>query len=299
MKSLGRYIVRGRMQAIGVVSFSTLIALLLPPFAYLLSGVPVVLLSLRRGALAGLELIAGSLALVGILSAMLGLDYLIVLTFALGIWLPVYVCAIVLRHTESQGMMLMTAGSLGLLFVLAMYFMLGDVSAWWQKWLDLWFTQNLPAETAAEYQDIFAAVVPMMNAVIAAGLVISLVLTTLIGRWWQSRLFNPGGFRVEFYQLSLPPWLIFPTLLAIGALFVADETMTMLVRDGLFIVVFLYLFQGISSIHRIVHVRGMSHAWLVFMYGLLLIIPQMVLLLACIGMAAAWSKGNKGGNNPP
>jgi len=44
----------------------------------------------------------------------------------------------------------------------------------------------------------------------------------------------------------------------------------------------------------------MSQAWLVFMYGLLFIVPQMALLLACIGMADAWRiRGGKAGNNPP
>ena len=299
MRFLGNYIVRGRMQAIGVLSFLTLIAVLLPPFAYLLSGVPVVLLSLRRGPLAGLEIMLGGLLVIAAFSVLAHLDYLLVIVFALIIWVPVYICAIVLRQTESQGMMVLAAGGQGLLFVLLMYFILGDVSTWWQGWLDVWFAENLSAEISAEYQKILAAAIPMMNALIAAGLVLSLVTATLLGRWWQAHLFNPGGFRAEFYRLSLPRWLVLPTMLAIAALFVVDETVAPVIRDGLFIAVFLYLFQGIASVHRIVDARAMSHLWLVFMYGLLFIIPQMALFLACIGMADAWrGRGEKGGNNP-
>jgi len=299
MQALGNYIVRGRMQAIGVVGFSTLASLLFPPFAYLLGGAPLALVSLSRGALAGLETMLGSLLLVSVLSVLIGLDYLLVIAFALLIWVPVYICAIVLRQSESQGMMVMTAGALGLSFALLLYLVLGDVGAVWQEWLELWSAKNLPAETAAKYKEAFAAVMPMMNALIAAALVNSFVVTTLLGRWWQARLFNPGGFRAEFYSLRLPRWLIFPSLLAIVVLFVAEGVMP-LIKEGFFIVLFLYLFQGISNVHRIVHARRMSHLWLVFMYGLLFIIPQMALFLACIGVADAWrGRGNRTGNNPP
>ena len=298
MQSLGNYIVRGRIQAIGVVGFSSLFSVLLPPFAYVLSGVPVVLVTLRRGALSGFEVIAGSALLASVLSLLVGLDYMVVVAFTLAIWLPIYTCSIVLRQTESQGAMVMTAGVIGFMFVLLMYAILGDVTAWWREWLDVWFLENLPPENASEYKKIFAAAVPMLNALMAAGLVVSLVCTTLLGRWWQARLFNPGGFRAEFYSLSLPRWLAIPTMLSVLVLFVANEGISSIVRDCLFVVVFLYLFQGISSIHRVVHAREMSQSWLVFMYGLLFIVPQMVLFLACIGMADAWKiKGNRSGNN--
>ncbi|MFQ5660935.1 MAG: DUF2232 domain-containing protein [Gammaproteobacteria bacterium] len=299
MHALGNYILRGRLQAIAVISFLSIFSLLLPALAYLMSGVPVALVSLRRGGLIGIQVITGSLFMTLLLTLLMHITPPVALAFALGIWAPIWCCSMVLRKTESQGLLVLTCGAAGMLFIVLMYAFMGDVPAWWKTWLDAWIESSFTAGRADEYKQIFAAAVPLMNAMMASGIVISLVLTTLIARWWQALLINPGLFKKEFYALRIPRVLCYPTSVGVIILLLNSDLQHSMLRDLLIVMVFLYMFQGVSAIHRIVSWRKLSLAWLVGMYGLLLLLPQMVLIIACIGMADSWLAGGKqfGGKN--
>lgn len=301
MRALGNYLIRGRLQAIVTISFLTIFSLLLPALVYIISGVPVALVTLRRGAVIGLQVITGSVILTLVLAYLLNLTIPVVLAFASGIWLPTWCCAVILRKTESQGLLVLTAGLIGMIFILCMYILVGDVTAWWQEWLDNWLEHYFPGTAGEQYREIFATAVPLLNAMITSGVVISLIITTLIGRWWQALLFYPGQFRKEFYALRLPRQLIFPTLLGVMVLLIAQELQQSILRDLLVVIVFLYLFQGIATVHRLVNWKKLSSAWLVSMYALLFLLPQMALFVACIGMADSWmgkKDPDNGGNSP-
>ena len=56
----------------------------------------------------------------------------------------------------------------------------------------------------------------------------------------------------------------------------------------------MYLFQGISSVHRLIRKRNYSTAWLVAMYSFLVILfPHMIVFIACIDMADSWIRSKK------
>jgi hypothetical protein len=80
-------------------------------------------------------------------------------------------------------------------------------------------------------------------------------------------------------------------------LFVLEAEARNGLRDLLLVALFMYLFQGIAAVHRTVETRALSSAWLVAMYGLLLLAPQMILFVACLGFADSWMGG--GSNAPP
>jgi hypothetical protein len=293
MRALANYMMRGRPQAIAVVSVMTMVSLLLPLFAYVLSGVPVGLISLRRGAAVGMQVMLGSLVVVALLSYPAGIDPMVAPAFALSIWLPVWLCSGILRLTESQGLLVIAAGSLGAVFVVFMHLMLDDVAGWWKTWFDAWAQNQLSQEAADQYKEMFASAMPLMNAMMATGLVISLILTVLLARWWQSVLYNPGGFRAEFYRLRLPRMVGVVTLVVMALALVQTGLDQDMFRDLVVILVFLFLFQGVATVHRTVAARGLSSGWLAGMYVLLLLMPQLVLFIAVIGMADSWLGGQK------
>jgi hypothetical protein len=295
MHALGNYIIQNRMRAIGIISFLSVVSLLVPVVAYPLCGVPLALLIMRRGASNGLQVIAGCLLLTALLVILLNIQIYVVLVFILFVWGPVFCCASVLRGTDSQGWMVFTAGIIGMIMVLALHIYMDDVAEWWQVVLDLWIDVSLASDQKEQFREVTAGILPLMNALLASVIVVSLVLTTLMARWWQSVLFNPGGFRDEFAGLKLPEMLLYPCLAGIGMLLIAGEDKLPVLRDLLIITVFLYLFQGISAIHRTVRKRKLSTAWLVGMYSLLVFLPQMVLFVAFLGMADSWS-GNRNTN---
>ena len=285
MRALGKYILSGRMQAIGVVSLLSTLSLMVPPLAFFMSGVPLGLLTLRKGALASAQVMAGSLFFMWLLSAMLKVQLLTVLIVLASVWLPVYACSLVLRVTERPAIMAMAAAVIASCFVLYMYLVVGDVEQWWRDLLGEVLTAGLPADAPAQYQQAIELAPTLMNAVVASSIVTSLVLSVLLARAWQSSLFNPGGFGREFRAFSLPRRLVVPLVLAMALVFVDDLAFAALLRDLLMVVLVLYLVQGLASVHRTVHERGLSGNWLIGMYFLLLFLPQiMVIFVAWIGM---------------
>jgi hypothetical protein len=230
----------------------------------------------------------GSLVVITLFAMLANIDPQIATIFAIGVWAPVWICANALRSTKSHGVLVLTAGALGAVYILVTHMLLGDVSAWWQEWVDTLITQALPADQGAQYREVLTSVVPLLNAMMATGLVISMILTTLIGRWWQAMLYIPGGFRKEFYALQLPRGLLIGILLGFGLVLMGAAKPGSLILDFMVLLVFLYLFQGIAAIHRLVAAKGLPRIWLVMLYGFLIMIPQVILLVACLGMVDSW-----------
>ena len=288
MRRLGEYIFRGRLQAIAITSLFTVCALIVPLMTYLFSGVVPALVTLRKGPVAGMQVIAGSLLLTAAVAMLINISPYLMLLLALGIWLPTWFCATVLRVTEEQGRMLLAAGLCGLVYIVLSHLLIDDVVQWWKSLLQMWVDQVLAPETAGKYADKLLALAPLMNAMTNAGLVISLVTTLFCARWWQASMFLPGGFRQEFLALRLPKALILAVLACVGLLVAGQAEPGSVALEVLIMVVFLYVFQGIAAAHRMVAAGKLGGSWLIAMYVLLVLLPQAVLFVACLGMVDSW-----------
>lgn len=288
MRALGGFMLIGRLQAVTVISLFTAIAMSLPALSYLLSGVPAGLIILRKGPAYGMQVLLVCLLAVVLFVALAGANPQIALAFALGIWVPVAICCSVLRITQSQGWLVFVAGVIAAAYVLMVHWLIDDVPAWWLQWMEIWIKNAFPEGGGEQYQEVLERAAPAMNAMMASGMTISLVVATFLSRWWQSALFNPGGFRTEFYALRLPNVVIFLTLMGIGLLYTGGGQPGSAGLDILVVVIVLYLFQGLASVHRIVAAKSMPRGWLIMMYVLLLLVPQSVLLVACLGLVDSW-----------
>jgi len=288
MRALGGFMLIGRLQAVTVISLFTMIAMSLPALSYLISGVPAGLIILRKGPAYGMQVLLVCLLAVVLFVALTGVNPQVALAFALGIWVPVAICCSVLRITQSQGWLVFAAGVIGIAYVLMVHWLIDDVPAWWLQWMEMWIRNAFPEGGGEQYQKVLEQAAPAMNAMMASGMTISLVVATFISRWWQSALFNPGGFRTEFYALRLPNVVLFLTLMGIGLLYTSGGQPGSAGLDILVVVIVLYLFQGLASVHRIVAAKSMPRGWLIMMYVLLLFVPQAVLLVACLGLVDSW-----------
>ncbi len=293
MNFLGRYLLSGKLQAIGVITLTTLLSLLVPPFTYLISGAPVGLITLRKGPAYSVQILTGSLVLTSVIGGFTNIGTTFGAIFALGIWSPVWLASMLLRATESQSVMLLCAAGIGVITIIGTYLFAEDLTVLWQSWLDMFLQQGIPAEETARLQQLFEAIKPLLNGVVAAGLVISLVLTVLFARWWQSRLYNPGGFGIEFQQLLLPRWagLVTFSCLLLSAFESGDVQWQ--VRNLLIILIVIHVFQGVASVHRIVFTRKISSNWIIGMYVFLALMPQMAVIMACIGLVDVWVRHRK------
>ena len=185
--------------------------------------------------------------------------------------------------------MIFFAGLITTILVIIFYLTIGDVSTWWQERLDLVFEQSLAPEQLNEYRLALASTSGFINGIILAGFMMNMIMSVLFARWWQSRLFNLGGFRKEFYRLRIPT-IILPVfiIILVLALTVNDPWQDMF-KDILIVSVFVYLIQGISFAHRTVDKLKLSVGWLVFLYCLLMLVPQMGLIIACFGIVDVFS----------
>ena len=133
-------------------------------------------------------------------------------------------------------------------------------------------TNSLPDEVTAEQ------VQALMEGVLGAVQLAILLACTVLARWWQSALFNPGGFQTEFHQLRLPVWLTGSlALLVFGLSNIADMT------QWLFILAIPLLFAGLALVHGLVEQMKLGRMWLIATYlGLLFSSALVFTLLALL-----------------
>lgn len=297
MRGFGQYLMSGRMQAIFSISLLSLIAMFMTPLAYLLSGTPVGLISLRRGPLIALQVTAGCLLVVLITLGAAGLTPAIAVAFVLGIWLPVWFCSVVLRTTQSQGWMILATGIIGLIYIIVTYAIFGDVQSMWRSVMFAWLEQAMTTARSDQIKPVLEQVIPYMNAAMASGIVTSISLTVMLARWWQSWIYNPGGFRQEFISLRLPRALL--VVIAISTVLLMtgnDSIIASIAKDVLCVTLFLYVFHGVSVIHGIVAEKKLSRWWLFSLYFALIFFSlQAILFVACIGVSDSLFRlsGNK------
>lgn len=288
MKALGNYILRTRIHAILAISVLTVFSIFISPFSYFISGAPMGLAALRKGPATGLQVAAGCLLLTALPAMALNLQPGIPIAFMVSVWLPVILCAGLLRNTQSQGLMVLCAGTIGVFFTALIYVMLEDIQKWWLEWFELWKEYATSEPARQQLEQAYQLISPLLSAIFASGFVISLIITMLLARWWQSALFNPGGFRKEFYALRLPRVLVFPTLAGLLTLLLIPGSASMALRDTVILMLVLYLFQGISVIHGFLYTRARSRVWLIVIYGMFFIMPRFILLfVSCVGIVNA------------
>lgn len=288
MRKLGEYILGNKFQAIIITSIFSMLGLILPLLSYICAGAPPGLVTLRKGALAGIQVITGSLFLTMVFALLANINPYVVFAYALGIWIPVWFCACVLRQTESQGNLILTAGSFALVYILLSHFLLGDVTEWWKTWLEVWLKQAVQGVSKTQLSDMLDSAAPLMNAMTAAGFFLGLTTTLLVARWWQAIMFNPGGFRTEFHSLKLPRLLIIGVIAGLILVIMGMAAPGSVALDILILLIFIYLFQGLASLHRLVATRKMARGWLIGIYIFMFLVPQVILFLACLGMADSW-----------
>jgi len=289
MNAFAAFILRGPGQSASVACATLLLASVLPPLAWISAAV-LALVMLQLGPRAfGYAAGVGLLALAAAGWLVLGQPLGAALAAA-GVWLPAGLVAWVLHRRARLDDALLAACALGWLIVIGLHVMLDAPTQWWQEVL-LRFMPPERVETdlaipAARVRELIERAAPLMSGMLAASAVVGAVASVLLARWWQSGLYHPGAFGEEFRALRLGR--VAAAILAI--LCAAALALPAPLLDGLtFVGLAVYLFQGLSVAHGVVAKRGMGAAWLAGLYILgVLVLPQMVLALALLGVVDAW-----------
>ncbi len=292
LRGIADFAMKGRWQAALAAALLSVAAMLLPPLNYLASGV-IVLATLRVGPQEGLRVMAATLVVFAAVAGLLFGQIWIALALLLTSWLPAYLVTLVLGYSRSLERALLAAAGVGVLVVLISHIFLSNPALWWQEMLTP-FVQLLSEQSgwqmdATETQNFLVQMASMMTGLIAAAVSVNIILGILIGRAWQSSLYNEGAFGSEFTQITLGKTLATITAVLMGLSLTGTAGSLTLLVDCLPVLLVLFALQGIAVAHAIVRLKQKSVAWLGVMYVLMvLMLPQMMILTATLGILEQW-----------
>ena len=293
MRALAGYIMRGPVQAVLVTAALALTSLIpvLGVFS-ILSGAAVALVALRQGVKQGMTVVLGASLVVGIFMFFVLGSMLPGLIFAVLMWLPLLGFSLVLRSTSSWSIMLDAVATVGMLVVVSFYLVLGDPAQLWQQVLahilELISSQGDMAEMDMIQQQI-PSIAEWLTGLVAGAMVIGLIASMLLARWWQALLYNPGGFQQEFHALRQSKIASLTVVLIFAVSKLGMGSISDIAGDILVIAVMVYCVVGIALVHALV-ARTVKHVgFLVALYVLLFIIPPHAMLaLASAAFADSW-----------
>lgn len=286
LRRLAAYLVRGRLEAACWGGSLLALAVLLGGFQLLViaSGVPAALAALRSGPWPGTQVALAGAAIAVLLLALFG-NLALPLWLALLLWLAALGCALVLRETESQGLMLAAATAVAILFSLTVRLLTGDPELLWGPMVEKLLAQHMPKS-----QELAARVLPLFNAAMAGTLLLSAACTVWIARWLQAVLYMPGGFAREFRRLRLPRALaLLPLALLLSP--THSEAARAVLQDLLILTTLAYLLAGVAALHDWAMARALPSGTLLIFYLLLFLLlaitPVPLLTLAGVGLFAS------------
>ena len=291
MSALAQFIMKGRNQAILMLSFFTILSWLLS-LASLLAAAALALPTLRLGPRDGMIVMAGALPVVAVAGYFLMGSALDAAGFALVIWVPVILVSWVLRATTNLSAALLAAVGLGSLSVTGFYLVVDDVAGFWKNQFQTLLKPILDqqAQVAGDASiamtlDVFSR---FATGSVAAGSILSVMLSILLARWWQAGLYNPGGFRKEFVSLRLSKWLALTVLVSIATILMTGGDFGLFVANFILPVFVGAMMTGFSVVHALLSDNPNGRFWLTGLYIGIMFVTPLIILVALLGIADSW-----------
>ena len=276
MKAVAEFVMRGRSQAIG---FTVITAAL--PFMQWLSTAAVSLVVLRKGPAEGAFVLLWAMLPMGLLFFLTGDVTSVVMLFGT-------VCmAYVLRTTVSWELTLLTSVAVAVVGVFAIELTaadtLSEIARLYREFLlDVQAQAAAQGQTAAlevPAQDVLRA---LMLAVFTMGFALSIIAFLVLARWWQSMLYNPGGFQQEFHQVRLSPAVAGGLVVAVLVCF-SFEPLNRLVQ----VLTVPLMISGLALLHWTIKAKQFSVSWLVSSY-ILVVLLQLYPVLVFFALLDSW-----------
>lgn len=282
MLSIARLAMKGPLAASLSAAIYAILALVFAPFL-VITGAIVCLSALRHGDWAGLKVVIfASLASGAVFFLVMhGSSLAIVLSVAL---VPLLVLAAILRRTKRQGLTLTAAGGFALAYAVFMRLTLENVHAYWAERLTT-FSEAVTSQGGRFLEaDELSLVAGMMHGSTIVLVMMFLVGSLMLGRWWQSALYNPGGFGTEYRELVLPRPLL-PIAAAVSVISLMKVGGTGLSGDVLLVLMVLFALQGLAVVHSRMKQKDLPVAILVATYIFLILLPHILgVVMAFLGI---------------
>ncbi|WP_370526893.1 hypothetical protein [Methylobacter sp. BlB1] len=284
MSFLAAYIMRGRLQAMIVASSLALLSLIMPPVS-IVSSASVALVTLRRGAFEGLYVLVCSSAAASLLGLFLLGSYQFALLYSMVLWLPVWLISIVLREGRHLSLAVEFAVLIGVLGVVGFYLYEAEPAAMWKEALSRMVPPNMPVDEIQRTLDVLSH---YMTGVAAAGTVFGLLFGLFLGRWWQSVLYNPGGFKQEFLSLHTKPRLAMGSIVVVAVAWASSGALSEVAWNMTILLFVLYTCIGTAVLHAVFASMKLGRYLVPMFYLTLFLIPHAMLPVALVGLSDAW-----------
>lgn len=304
MRALLEFAVRGRIPATLIAAGCAGVSLVphLRFFALFTGGL-IVLVTLRYGLYEGLFVLVGTSALF-VVAATFFIDgsleaHLIPLAWAVAVvlllgWVWGWVMAGALRRVNGQGFALLVGALVGVVALIAFPVFVSNSGDWWREVIVV-LGESLralnPGTDPALFDqlvEVFSTRASIMTGMVVSAAIFIAILMLLMGRWWHAILDNPGGFSREFRQLSLDRRISVAVLLAVVVSFFAGGGVSAFGAEVFSVAFVLFIFQGLAMVHAVVAQTGAWSGWLLVMYVMVVLAPQMLLILATAGFLDTW-----------
>ena len=286
MLFIAKFAMQGPRQAWTTLAGLAVLTLWFSPVGFL-AGAVLALITLRVGETEGLKGLGVGLVTLAVASLIMTGSALPGLIAAGEFLLPAWGFALVLRRTNDMGRMILWAVWIAALMVLAFHLWVSDPVAWWRTV----FQQMLEASgnTIMLDEQTWDQIARLATTMAGMSFVMLWISMVLLARWWQGVLYHPGQFQKDFHALALPRqlgWVM--GILALVGLFTHAEPAVQLISDLFAVLSAGLMFQGLAVLHAIVAARKWGRGWLIALYVLLLLFPQMVILLALMALLDMW-----------
>jgi hypothetical protein len=272
------------MQAMIVAATLAIVSLIMPPVS-IVSSATVALVTLRRGAIEGLTVLGASTAIAGVLGFLLIGNYQFVLLYGIVLWVPVWFISIILREGRYLTLAVEIAVLIGVLGVIGCYLYNADLARMWKTILTQMLPSNAPIEDMQHTVDVLSH---YMTGIVAAASVFGLLFGLFLGRWWQSLLYNPGGFRKEFLSLNTHPRLALGSILVVVIASLSSGVISEVFWNITILLFVLYSYIGMAVLHAVFASMNMGRYIVPMFYVTLFLIPHAMLPVALVGLSDTW-----------
>jgi hypothetical protein len=288
MRAVARFAMRGHWYAVALTVLGLIFSTIISIFG-VISGSIVSLVTMRVGLLAGLKLALASVIFFCLFQffmtgqAPLTALYISVIVLSLPVLLGV-----ALDSSSSQAAPLLIIAIGLILFSLAFRILTGDADQFWYQQINPILNALQESNGSILSEQAVMQMSSQMQHIFLVLIFLSFTAIIFLARWWQAELYNPGGFGFEFRAVRMPKSALYGVAIAgfMVALNTASNFDVAFVTDCFIILVLLFSFQGLAVVHAKVYTNNLPVGWLVGLYVLLAIVPQLVgLVLATTGVA--------------
>ena len=292
MQALARFIMRGRVQAIGSVVSLALLSLIVSPLV-IFTTAGVALVTLVHGYREGFVSLLAATVVLTVFTGIALNQPVIGMELALKFWLPAWILASIVLIKTSMSLAIVVAATLSCLVVLGFYFVTNPAAYWTEvintELLPMLKEAGMKIQEGPKAEKLWSFMSKIMTGSAVALFLAVQTLSLLLARYWQALLYNPKGFGQEFRQLRFGKVAAnIALVITVFAITAANE----MVLNLFFVAIVFMMFQGLAVIHSLVAKCKLNPTLLIGVYLFMLFSLQSgaigLLLVSTIGLLDNW-----------